>query len=196
MSEIKEVTAKRSEIVTYLSDYNYSRVCSMVSLTPVQMNQYLDYWIITPEGKKKKNPTPTPNPFMESGIFLFARKYKIFTGFNYKRAIVGRLEKEGKEAEFEVGESWHKQVSLSLVTDKATESKYYFRYQYVEDSILEMDYLHNGNAIDRRLFEGYITKKSDEYVNQGLDNPLRIQVCNLQNILELTLDGVRYKLVD
>ncbi len=180
-----------SYIGEILSNVDNPTMTSFRSKVPVQMNQYLDYWIINEEGKKKKNPNPTRNPYYDEGIINHSRKYKIVTGFDYEKSVNRRLDNEGKESDFESQENWFEVVSKGLVTDKKTHSKLYFRYQYQDDSIIEQEYLFQNDLIGRELFEQYQKEKSN-YENQGLDNPLKFQVCNLDNILEISIGGTKY----
>jgi hypothetical protein len=177
------------------------------------MNQYLDYWIIGEGGKKTKNPNPTINPFLEGGIFNLSKKFKIITGFDYVNSVNNRLKKEGKESNFVGGfqpkvtetgevvpserEVWFDMISKGLVTDKKTRTKFYLRYQFLKDSVISNEYLYNGNPILKQLFESYLTKKTeDSYSNQGLDDTLNFQVCDLNNILEISMGGEKYQLTN
>jgi len=155
------------------------------------MNKYLDYWVINEEGKKKKNPTPTPNPYYEEGIINHSRKYKIITGFDYVKSVTRRRNDEGIEEVFEPKENWFDVISKGLVTDKSTHSKLYFRYQYQNDSTLDQEYLYRGDRIGRELFEQFEVERSN-YENQGVNDPCKFQVCDLDNILELTMNGTKY----
>ena len=191
----------RTQLRNMLSVVNNPDMISFVSRTPEKMNQYLDYWLIGEGGKKTKNPNPTPNPFFERGIFNLSRKYKIVIGFDYEKSINRRLEKEGKEPTFVSGEGrevWFDQISKGLVTDKKTRSKFYLRYQYSKDSTIgKPEYIFNGDVIEKQLFESYLTQRSENnYSNQGLDNTLNFQVCDLNNIITISIGGEVYELID
>ena len=222
MTVTKVIT--RSELRTILEGVNNPDMISFVSRTPEKMNGFLDYWLIGENGKKTKNPNPTPNPYLEDGIYNLSRKYKIITGFDYEKSINRRLEKEGKEPNFEGGyktmvekeisvtdengftktevvevprEVWFDVISKGLVTDKKTRSKFYLRYQFLKDSTIgKPEYFHNGNPIEKMMFESFLTKKSEGYSNQGLDDTLNFQVCDLNNILFLSMGGEVYELID
>jgi hypothetical protein len=198
MTVTKVIT--RSNLRTILSEVNNPDFISFVSRTPEKMNGFLDYWLVDENGKKTKNPNPTPNPFFESGVYNLSRKYKIVTGFDYEKSINRRLEKEGKESNFVSGEGrevWFDVISKGLVTDKKTRSKFYLRYQFLKDSTIgKPEYLYNGNPIEKQMFESFLTKKSEGYQNQGLDDTLNFQVCDLNNILFLSMGGEVYELID
>ena len=201
----------RTEMKNILSEVNIPQFISFESKTPQKMNKWLDYWIMI-EGSKKKNPNPTPNPYMESGIVNHQVKIDIQTGFDYVNSVNGRREKEGKETDFVGGytpkvdedgnditrEVWFNIISKGLVTDKRTESKFYLRYQYTERShSKDNDYIFEGNSIDKLIFQDYLVKKNtDSYSNQGLDHTLNFQVCDLRNIISITMNHVKYLLTD
>jgi hypothetical protein len=206
-------TITRNEMKEILSNVNFPDMISFISKVPVKMNQYLDYWITDENGKKSKNPNPTVNPFLESGIINHSKKFKIITGFDYVNSVNNRLKKEGKEQNFVGGfqptvnengevvpserEVWFEMISKGLVTDRKTHSKFYLRYQFLKDSVTDSEYLYNGNPILKQLFESYMTKKvEDSYSNQGLDETLNFQVCDLNNITEISMGGEKYQLVD
>jgi len=198
MTVTKVIT--RSNLRVILEGVNNPDFISFVSHTPEKMNGFLDYWLVGDNGKKTKNPNPTPNPFFESGVYNLSRKYKIVTGFDYEKSINRRLEKEGKESNFVSGEGrevWFDVISKGLVTDKKTRSKFYLRYQFLKDSTIgKPEYLYNGNPIEKQMFESFLTKKSEGYQNQGLDDTLNFQVCDLNNILFLSMGGEVYELID
>lgn len=181
----------KSVLGDVLTEVNTPQFVSLISKVPVQMNQYLDYWIFNDEGKKKKNPTPTRNPYYDEGIINHSRKFKIITGFDYVNSVTRRREDEGIEEVFESKENWFDVISKGLVTDKSTHSKLYFRYQYQLDSTLEQEFLYQGDRIGRELFQQFEKDRSN-YENQGVDDPCRFQVCNLDNILELTINGTKF----
>lgn len=95
-------------------------------------------------------------------------------------------------------ENWWNVISNSLVTDKKTESKFYLRYVYTERTHSHPDtFTHNGNVVERGIFEDYLTKKNtDSYSSQGLDHTFNIQFCDLDNIIELTMNGTKYVLTN
>lgn len=180
-----------------LEGINNPEFVSMVTLTPEKMNQYLDYWIIV-DGRKTKNPNPTKNPYYDMGVKKLVKKFKIITGFDYEKSVNRRLEKEGKTPDFESQKpTWFDMVSKGLVTDRKTHSKFYFRYQYLPDSTIgKPEYIYNGDPIEKQLFESYMMKVDNKYSSQGLDDTLNFQVCDLDNILEMTIGGVHYELTD
>ena len=198
-NNIETVEISRSEMINILRNVNNPDMVGMITITPEKMNQYLDYWLVDENGKKTKNPNPTINPFYNDGIYKVSRKFKIITGFDYEKSINRRLEKEGKESDFESQKPvWFEMISKGLVTDRKTHSKYYFRYQYQNDSTIESEHFFNGDKVEKTLFESFMTQKDFEsqYSNQGLDDTLNFQVCNVENIEYLSMGGIHYHLTD
>jgi hypothetical protein len=69
-------------------------------------------------------------------------------------------------------------------------------YQRSNNSLIEQKYLFRGNTIEKVLFQDYLTKKGEQYSNQGLtENPLRIEVVKLENIKRLNIDGHRITMI-
>lgn len=199
ISNVITTDIERSEMKTILSNVNNPDMISFVSLVPEKMNQYLDYWLVGEGGKKTKNPNPTRNPYYEDGIFKLSRKYKIITGFDYENSVNNRLGREEKEMDFESQKpKWFEMISKGLVTDRKTQSKFYLRYQYLKDSVIGTpEHFFNGEKVEKELFESFLTNRDydNQYSNQGLDDTLNFQVCDLNNILYLTLGGEHYRLV-
>lgn len=194
-----QVQVTREEMKNILSDVNSPQFISMVTSVPQKMNKWLDYWIMV-DGNKKKNPNPTMNPYLDSTILQHMKKIDIVIGFDYEDSVNGRRKKEGKEQDFESGqgrESWFNMISKSLVTDKKTEQKFYIRYQFTDRSHSDTpEYTHNGNPIEKQLFQDYLVKKSYDYSNQGLDNTLNFQVCDLRHVEVITMNHVEYTLTN
>jgi hypothetical protein len=199
LQNLQTIDITRSEMRDKLSVVNNPDMISFVSLTSEDMNKFLNYWITDENGKKTKNPNPTPNPFYEGGVMKLSRKYKIVTGFDYENSVNNRLEREGKEQTFESDRpKWFEVISKGLVTDRKTHSKFYLRYQYQDDSTIgTSEHFFGGDTIQKDMFESYLVKKDyeNQYSNQGLDNTLNFQVCDLNNILYLSIGGVHYRLV-
>jgi len=206
------VQVSREEMKVILSDVNTPQFISFESKTPQKMNKWLDYWLVDENGKRSKNPTPTMNPYLESGIVNHQVKIDIQTGFDYEDSVNGRRKKEGIEGEFKGGytptvdqdgnetqrEVWFDMISKGLVTDKKTGSKFYLRYQFTKRShSKDNKFIFEGNSIDKQLFDSYLVKKNtDSYSNQGLENSLKFQLCDLKNILTITMNHHKYVLTE
>lgn len=170
-------TITRSELKNLLSTVNSPMFISMVSDTEVKMRK-------------------THNPYV--GVRKVSEKYKIVTGFDYDRSVDERQKREGVD-QIDTNPTerpqWFSLISKGLVVDNKTGEKFYLRYQYLPDSTLSSEYIFNGDPIEKQLFEDFVIQSSN-YENQGLENPLRFQVCDLRNILEISIMGNHYVLTD
>jgi hypothetical protein len=175
-----ESTITTTELKNVLLNMNGTPFISFVTDTEVRMNK-------------------TNNPF-----FGRVRKEKftvVQSGFDYEKSVNNRLKKEGKENDFKSVPNWMKLVdenNLFLVTDKKTETKFYFRYQYVSDKPIKTNYTLDGKKVNKDLLFSFIGKylpKSKSYSNQNLDNPLRFSTVKLENIKEITINKTKYVIV-
>jgi hypothetical protein len=181
-----------TQLKEILEGINSPTFISMLTNTPVDMNKYLNFWIVDENGKKKKNPNPTINPYF-NGIRNISRKYKIITGFDYEKSVNRRRENEKVEPNFESQGNWFENISLGLVKHN-TQEKYYIRYQYLTDSTLSTTYIYQNDEIGKELFEQFMKPVSD-YSSQGVDNTCKFQVCCLDNILEISINKEQYKII-
>jgi hypothetical protein len=113
--------------------------------------------------------------------------------FWYDRAVVARLEKEGKHfSSFFAGESWHTPViredgTLTPFAKHKTNDTLYLRFRVI--SVLDVRYVDlAGNPIEKEAIIEWL-KPASEYKNQGTDDPIRFLVYKLSSIVALTLDG-------
>jgi hypothetical protein len=183
-----------AQLVEVLREINFPTMVGMTTLTDVEMTKYDKYWNTdAATGKKTKNPNAVANPYYGQ-VKCLAKKFRIITGFDYVNAVGTRRENEGLEREFKQGEAWFEQISKGLVQHKNGADKFYFRYQYLEDSTISSEYFFNNEPIEKEKFDAYRTAPSD-YANQGLEKTLNFQVVALENIKEITLNGIHYIVV-
>lgn len=159
--------------------------------TPVDFNKYKDYYLEV-NGKKKKNPDAILNPFYEDGVRCLSKKFKLITGFDYATSIENEAKKEGVPMTWVRGDVWYNLVNQFLVVSKSEPEKFYFRYQYLDNSIISADYYFKGNEIDRTIFKQFVKDKSNAYANQGLNDPTAVQVVSVDNIVECSINGTTY----
>lgn len=160
--------------------------------TKVELNKFDAFNIVDENGVTKRNKNAVRNPYYDDGIRCVSKKFKLVTGFNYAKVINQRLVEEEKDPNFVPKDNWYTCVNPFLAVNKKDDKKFYFRYFYLPNSIIDMDYYFQGNDIDRMVFNQYVTDKSSNYKNQGLDNELMIQVVSVENIIELSFNGTTY----
>jgi hypothetical protein len=184
-------------LVEILREQNTSVFCAFKSVTKrADMNKY-DAYFVEIEGKKKKNPNAVRNPYLDAGIVNYAEKFRIVTGFDYRKAIADRMKKAGIAEDFEHGHSWHTALSNALSVHKDKPQEFYFKYQYTESSNTTLEYYHQNDPIAYAMFERFLQERED-YGNQkeqGLDKTLNIQVISIRNILTISIDHQRYRVI-
>jgi hypothetical protein len=188
------VTCTPNEFVKVLSGLVTPQFAAGIFDTPVDMDKYDEFHIIV-DGKKKKNPNAVLNPYYSDGVRCVSKKYKLVTGFNYGKCVNNRLVDEGKDPNFVSGTTWYTLVNPFLAVHKNDPTKFYFRYQYLPNSIIDADYYFQGNGIQRMMFTQYLKDKSNTYKKQGLENELKVQVVAIENIIEVTINGTTYVLI-
>lgn len=180
-----------AQLVDVLRGVDSPQFCAGIFDTAVRMSKYDAYTIVI-DGKKKRNPDAILNPYKEDGIRCVSKKFKLVTGFKYAYNVQKRREEEGLAPEFQQGDVWYNLVTKSLAVHKDDATKFYFRYQYLPKSIISADYYFKGDGIERMMFEKFKEDKSGAYANQGLTDALKVQVVDVNNIIELSLNGTTY----
>lgn len=176
------------------------------------LNKY-DAYFVEVNGAKKKNPNAIKNPYMEGGIYNYAEKVNIVTGFDYDNSMGIRLKKAGIDAPFEGGTSWHFAVSRALAVHKKdvifkedgdfelTENpRFYFRYQYLENSNSLLEHYHKNDNVAYQLFQSFLQKNEHYGIQKrhGLEDgqTLNIQLMALDHILTIHIDHEKYRLIE
>lgn len=114
---------------------------------------------------------------------------------NYKKRNDGNRGKEGIEGEHDLKELvGKKHISKCLLTDIETETKLYIMVeQFKEIKPSKTIYRHNGNEIDKMLFEKWITYY-DNYTNQEQERKVEVQTLLLDRMERITINGQGYKI--
>jgi hypothetical protein len=114
---------------------------------------------------------------------------------NYKKRVDGNGSKEGIEGEHQLGElKGKKHISKCLLTDTETETKLYIMVeQFKEIKPSKTIYRHNGNEIDKVLFEKWITYY-DNYTSQEQNRKVEVLTLLLDRVERITINGQGYKI--
>jgi hypothetical protein len=115
--------------------------------------------------------------------------------FNYKKRVDGNMGKEGIEGEHELGVlKGKKHISKCLLTDTETETKLYIMVeQFKEVKPSETIYRHNGNQLDKGMFDKWITYY-DNYTSQEQERKVEVLTPLLTNLKRVTINGQGYKI--
>ena len=169
-------------------DFFVSNV-GLTTLKKVKMNKYLDFRV---SGKDN------PNPYYER-VLIEQRLSNIQTGFDYVKQLTGKYKREGivpVENE-DKKDIWFNIVSKSLVVDKKTGSKFYFRYQDHESSYIDVTYTFNGEPIEYNLVRPYVKESKTDYskYQNGLDNPTQAKLLNIKYIKRMAISKEVYEVI-
>jgi hypothetical protein len=142
---------------------------TIVAETPVKMNK-------------------TDNPFYDQVTKV--QESNVFINFSYENAVNKRLTKEGKEADFEAQpRKWGVHVpGTPLVLHKG---QYYLEAGFITKNAPKASYMHNGEPIDKELFERYVPVKKSSG-NQGLEKEVVIRDFKLENVRSIKMNGMLY----
>lgn len=143
---------------------------------------------------RAKNPNPFTRPIWKIATV------NAMVNFWYDRGVLRRLVKEGKSPSmFRRGTSWHEPV---LAAGRLTplcrgknkdESILYLRVIYLATLAMSFEDA-NRAALAPADVAPFLPSRS-EYLNQGLDCPLRFKTYRIDGIRTLTLRGQTYRLV-
>jgi len=182
--EIKKVT--KSEIVRIIMDIEEKTPNTFVG---VKMKTLFR------EVRQKTKDTKEVNPYFKEIFKVSSKTYRLVT--NYKQRVQNNLIKEGKDPNtFNVeSPSGKKHISKSLLTDTDTETKTYLMIEWFPEIKGTTEYEYRGNSIDKTLFEKWIKYGESSNEKQGLDREVKPITPDLDNVLEISVDGKRYEIV-
>lgn len=171
MNQVVEV--KRDELVKVLMSVKGPTPATITATTKVRMN--------------KRN-----NPYLDK--VLKTQNSNVFINFNYKNAINKRLQKEGKEANFEPQpRKWGVHVpGTPLVLHK---NQYYLEAGYLTKNQPKVSYTMDGEEIEKAVFENYLPAKSPSK-SQGLDKEVVMRDFKIENIERVKMLGKEYVVID
>lgn len=129
-------------------------------------------------------------------IFKVA-KYNGIVNLSYSKTVERARIKEGKKPKFRQGESWHEPVVpegkwTPLCVHKHDNNKAYLRVVIERTLGKPIYFTEDGDEIDKEQIEGYLPKPNG-YKNQGLEKPRRFITVDLENVLEISIDGKTYE---
>ncbi len=144
---------------------------------------------------QKTKDTKEVNPYYKEIFKVSTKSYRLVT--DYEKRVKKNLEKEGKDPNTFVVESpsGKKHISKSLLTDKETETKTYLMVEWFPEIKGTTTYEYQGNSIDKSLFEKWISDRESSNEKQGLDREVKPITPDLDNILEISIEGQKYELI-
>jgi hypothetical protein len=114
---------------------------------------------------------------------------------NYKKRNDKNRGLEGIEGEHELGVlSGKEHISKCILTDIKTKSIFYIMVeQFTEVKPTKTTYRHNGNEIEKTLFEKWITYY-DNYTSQEQEKKVQVLTPKISNIKKGTINGQVYRI--
>ncbi len=169
------LTIPRSNMITLLSEVERPTFVHLVTDTKVRMNK-------------------TNNPYYDEIRKVLSSNFYI--GLEYEKRVNVNREKEGKETDFLSSPLCGKvHISKCVLTDTKTRTKFYLMCEWFKRSYPKIDYIHNGNSIDKQIFESYLVKRK-ESEKQQLENKVNIVTYGMDSIKEIRMNRTRYILTD
>lgn len=157
-----------------LEEKGKTEIISLIANTELKMN------------KKAVDGSGAINPYWEQDI----RKYTYLTGvigFNYQKAVNGRREKEGKEADF-IAESpqWGEMIAKAAKAHFVDGIVKLYIPVCCKDTICQYYADAQGNIIDKESLKPFLPIKKAEGARQGLENVLVYRTYTVTNIMYFT----------
>ena len=177
----QEVLVSTSELETLFNETINSPFVSITSLTPFRNDV------------KKSKDDGTINPYYRQIMKLTKRNYKVVK--DYHQRVITQLMKEGKDpSTFELKPlSGKKHLTDCILTDTETETKRYVMVEYFDEVKGKSEYFHNNDPIGMEMFEKWVVFYEKKSNHQGLDRNVHPITLDLENILEVSMNGKVYK---
>ena len=182
--EIKKVT--KSEIISIIKEIEEKSPNTFVGVKMKTLYK---------EVLQKTKDTKELNPYYKEIFKVSSKTYRLVT--DYEKRVHNNLMKEGKDPNtFKVeSPTGKKHISKSLLTDTDTETKTYLMVEWFPEIKGTTEYEFRGNSIDKTLFEKWISDRKSSNEKQGLDREVKPITPDLDNILEISVEGQRYELI-
>jgi hypothetical protein len=167
------VQINQQQLLELLMCVEKSTMVHLVTETKVRMN--------------KKN-----NPYFDKVIKRNSSNYLI--GNEYETRVGNNEKKEGMEGTFESEKNTQGVHVSKCVLFNEKLNTYYLQYEYFLESKPKVEFLENGNSIERQLFQSFEIKKS-ETTRQDQERKVLFQSFKLENIKELSLNKIKYQII-
>jgi hypothetical protein len=140
---------------------------------------------------KKERGTNIPNELIDGKLHKCMNVAALGTTNDEISGYQNRAENNGKGADFKAfREPWYIELSKVLVTDKKTQSKFYFKYEKLKNT---------RSFFSKIILNGLVyTGKIGDVWNKVTPNErgVEIRVINIDNINKISIDGTKYVLID
>jgi hypothetical protein len=182
-TQVKDIEITIDELKTII--INEIETKSLVPFINITSETPFTNWL------KKSKTDGSINPFWKEVTKETTKTYLPIV--NYKNRVTKNMNKEGIEGEHELGNLKGKRhISKCLLTDTETGTKFYIMVeQFDEVKPIETIYRHNGNEIDKMLFDKWRTQYNN-YTSQEQDRKVQVLTPLLSNIKRIKINGQGY----
>jgi hypothetical protein len=136
----------------------------------------------------------TNNPYFDKVIKR--SKGNFLMGNDYGTRVITNEKKEGFEGNFEVEEmKGKKHVSKVVCVDTKTESVFYLMVERFDEIKPKVEYIFEGNEIEKTLFESFMTKVYESQ-KQVQERKVNVLTYKIENIKEISFGKEKYKVVE
>jgi len=184
-TKVQDIEVSINEIKDIIIEEIETR--TLVPFVNLTYNSQFTNWV------KKCKTDGTINPYWKEVTKETTKTY--LPVVNYKKRNDGNRGKEGIEGEHELGElKGKKHISKCLLTDIETETLLYIMVeQFKEVKPSKTIYRHNGNELDKSMFEKWITYY-DNYTSQEQERKVEVLTQRLDRMERITINGQGYKI--
>ncbi len=163
----------KSDLLRILMSVNKSTFVNITMKTPVVMNK-------------------TGNPYF--GRVEKVSSTNFLMGNDYETRVQSNEEKEGLTPDFESQKpSGKHHVSKCVLQSDKDENVYYVMVERFDEIKPVTEYVCEGNSIEKHLFESWL-KQSTPSVKQEQERKVMVLTPKIENIIGITLEGVRYEI--
>ena len=135
----------------------------------------------------------TGNPYFERVKKLSTSNYLL--GSEYGKRVIKNEEKEGIETDFILEEmKGKKHISKCVCVDTKTEETFYVMLERFDEIKPKVEYICDGNSIEKTLFEDYMTKVY-ESKKQGQEKKVMVITPKIDNIKKITINKEQYEII-
>lgn len=167
----------KTEVIEILNGVEKSTFVHLVTETKVRMNK-------------------TGNTYFDKVVKKSSCNYLM--GNEYKKRVITNGENEGipqEENTFEVEEmKGKKHVSRVVCIDTKTESVHYLMVERFDEIKPKVEYIFEGNPIEKHLFESYMVKVSESN-KQPQERKVKVLTFKIDNIKEISFGKEKYQVV-
>jgi hypothetical protein len=165
------INITKNELITLLSEIEKPTFTNVVMETIVKMRK-------------------TNNPYYNKVVKKSKCNYSL--GVNYENRVNNNYTKEGIENTFETEKpSGKTHISKCLLVSDKDNSVHYVMLERFDEIKPINEFIFEGNEIDKQLFQDFMVKYT-ESVKQEQERKVSVITPKIENIKEISLNGMRY----